>query len=106
MDARVATVKVKPGRMDEMIKIYDETQRSVNQGMQGFQSARLLTDRNANTAVAVTIWATESDARASVTPSAMEDVMVRFGEVCWQPAKVGHFRKGEIRGKWQYSWTP
>ena len=25
---------------------------------------------------------------------------------CWQPAKVGHFRKGEITGKWQYTWTP
>jgi hypothetical protein len=25
---------------------------------------------------------------------------------CWQPAKVGHFRKGEIRGKWRCCWTP
>jgi len=25
---------------------------------------------------------------------------------CWQPAKVGHFRKGEIRGKWRRCWTP
>ena len=25
---------------------------------------------------------------------------------CWQPAKVGHFRKGEIRGKWRRSGTP
>ena len=85
MYARVATVKVKPGRMDEMIKIYDETQRSVNQGMQGFQSARLLTDRNANTAVAVTIWATEADVLASVNASVTQDVMDRFGEVVEGP---------------------
>ena len=26
--------------------------------------------------------------------------------VCWQPAKVGHFRKREIRGKWRRSGTP
>ena len=25
---------------------------------------------------------------------------------CWQPAKVGHFRKGEIRGKCRRSGTP
>ena len=81
MYARVATGQVKPGRMEEFIKIYDETQRSVNQQVQGFQSARLLTDSSNNRGIAVTIWATESDARASVTPSAMEDVMVRFGEV-------------------------
>ena len=23
-----------------------------------------------------------------------------FGNLCWQPAKVGHFRKGEIREIW------
>ena len=81
MWARVATVQVKPGRMDELLKIYDETQRSVNQGMQGFQSARILTDRNANTVLGVTIWATENDAKASVTTSATQSVMDRFGEV-------------------------
>jgi len=25
---------------------------------------------------------------------------------CWQPAKVGHSRKGEIRGKWRCYGTP
>ncbi len=29
-----------------------------------------------------------------------------IGYACWQPAKVGHSRKGEIRGMWQYCWTP
>ena len=85
MYARVASGQVKPGKMDDFIKIYDETQRSVNQQVQGFQSARLLTDRSTNRGIAVTIWATESDAKASVTPSAMENVMVRFGEVLEGP---------------------
>ena len=81
MWARLATGQVQPGKMDEFIKIYIDTQKSVNQGMQGFQSARILTDPSANKAVAMTIWATESDARASVTASASDDVMARFGEV-------------------------
>ena len=85
MYARVATGQVKPGKMEEFIKIYNETQKSVNQQVQGFQSARLLTDPSTNRGIAVTIWATESDAKASVTPSVMENVMARFGEVLEGP---------------------
>ena len=81
MWARVATAQIQPGKMDEFNKIYNETQKSVNQGTQGFQSARVLTDLSTNKAIAVTIWATESDARASVTASASDDVMARFGAV-------------------------
>ncbi len=85
MWARVATGQVQPGKMDEFNKIYIETQKSVNQGTQGFQSARVLTDLSTNKALAVTIWATEADARAAATPSVMDDVMARFGAVLEGP---------------------
>ena len=81
MWAKVVTGQVQPGKMDEFNKIYIETQKSVNQGTQGFQSARLLTDLSANKAVAVTIWATEADARATANANMMDDVMARFGAV-------------------------
>jgi len=71
--------------MDEFNKIYIETQKSINQGTQGFQSARVLTDLSTNKVLAVTIWATESDARASFTPSVLDDVMARFGAVLESP---------------------
>ena len=85
MWARVATGQVQPGKMDEFNKIYIETQKSINQGTQGFQSARVLTDLSTNKAIAVTIWATESDARASFTPSKSDDVMARFGALLEGP---------------------
>ena len=80
MWARLATGQVVPGKMDEFNKIYNETQISVNQGRQGFQSGRLLTDLSTNKAIAVMIWATEADARASGS-NVMDDVMARFGAV-------------------------
>ena len=78
MYASVATGQVLPGKMDDFIKIYDETQKSVNKGTQGFQSARLLTDPSNNKAVAVSIWATDSDARAAATGRSIEELMKRF----------------------------
>ena len=85
MWARVATGQVQPGKMDEFNKIYIETQKSINQGTKGFQSARVLTDLSTNKVIAVTIWATEDDAKATVNPSAMDDVMARFGSVVEGP---------------------
>ena len=88
MYAKVTSLQVKPGKIDDFIKIYNETQKSVNQQGQGFQSARLLTDTSTNRVVTVTIWATESDAKASVTPSTTENenLRVRFEEVVEGPA--------------------
>ncbi len=91
MWARVATGQVQPGKMDEFNKIYNETQKSVNQGSQGFQSARVLTDLSTNKAIALTIWATESDARAAAAPSAMDDVMARFGAVVEGPPIIEYY---------------
>ena len=58
----------------------------MNQQAQGFQSARLLTDTSTNKIITVTIFATESDAKASVTESTRENLRVRFGEVDEGPA--------------------
>ena len=78
MYARVATAQVQPGKMDEFLRIYKETQRSINEQTKGFQSARILTDSNTGKGIAVTIWETESDARASVNESTLQDVTRRF----------------------------
>ena len=91
MWARVATGQVQPGKMDEFNKIYIETQKSINQGAQGFQSARVLTDLSTNKAVAVVIWATEAEARATVTPINMDDVMARFGAVLEGPITTEYY---------------
>ena len=78
MWARIATGIVQPGKMDEFIKIYKEAQQPVMEQSQGIQSVRLLTDLSTNKAVAVSIWATESDAKASVSERIVEDVVNRF----------------------------
>ena len=78
MYARVATGQVQPGKMDEFLKIYNETQRTINQQAKGFISARVLTDRNTGKGIALTMWEKESDARASVSDSILQDLTRRF----------------------------
>ena len=78
MWARIATGNVIPGKMEEFVKIYTEAQKPIMEQSQGIQSVRLLTDLSTNKALAVSIWATESDAKGSVTGSTVEDVVKRF----------------------------
>ena len=67
MDVRVATVHVRPGKLDEFVHTYRREQLPVVQAAPGFQEARLLTDPHTNTAIGITVWATEAEAKA--TPS-------------------------------------
>lgn len=67
MYVRVATVQVQPGKLDEFVRTYRSEQVPALQAAQGFQEARLLTDAHTSTAIGVTVWATEADAKA--TPS-------------------------------------
>ena len=78
MWSRIATAQVSPGKMDDFIKVYKEVQQPIMEKAQGIQSVRLLTDTSTNKAVAVSIWATESDAKASGDARSVEDVVKRF----------------------------
>ena len=64
--------------MDDFIKLYLEIQKPIMQQSQGIQSVRLLTDLITNKAIAVPTWASESDARASVTATSAQDTADRF----------------------------
>ena len=76
MYARIAEGQIQPGKMDEFLKIYRDSQLSINKQAKGFQSVRILTDSNTGKALAVSIWETESDARAGV--GSVPELMARF----------------------------
>lgn len=67
MYARVATAQIKPGKMDEALRIYRASQIPEFKAQKGFKEVRLLTDAKKGTAIAVSIWATEADAKAATT---------------------------------------
>ena len=78
MWARIATGKVQPGKMGDFVRIYNEIQRPLMAQTNGFRSARLLTNSTASTAIAVSIYENESDARALESGRNVEDVLKRF----------------------------
>jgi heme-degrading monooxygenase HmoA len=65
MYARVSTFQIQPGKLDEGVRLFEETLAPVIKGQQGFVSALLLTDRATNKATMVTLWETLDDLNAS-----------------------------------------
>jgi hypothetical protein len=64
MYARVVTVQVQPGKMDEFWRRIREGTPAV-QARRGFHEARFLTDAHTGTVLGVTVWETEADAKAA-----------------------------------------
>jgi heme-degrading monooxygenase HmoA len=64
MYARVTTLEIRPGTTDGLMPLYEAAAHQ-EQGMKGFVSTQLLTNRTANRAMIVTIFETLADLEAS-----------------------------------------
>jgi hypothetical protein len=64
MYARVVTVHVQPGQMDELLRRIRERIPAV-QAIRGFREAQFLTDAHTGTVLGITVWETEADAKAA-----------------------------------------
>ena len=64
MYARVVTVHVQPGKLEEFWRRIREAVPAV-QAIRGFHEARFLTDAPTGTVLGVTMWETEADAKAA-----------------------------------------
>jgi heme-degrading monooxygenase HmoA len=66
MHARVTTGQFQPGKLEELLPVYASVAQQ-QQGLKGFVSTQLLTDRTANTFMVVTLFETLADLEASAT---------------------------------------
>ena len=65
MFARLTIVQSKVDKLDEAIKIYEESIITAAKSQKGFQGAYLLTDRNTGKGISCTLWDSEDDAFAN-----------------------------------------
>ena len=65
MYARVISLLVKEGKLDEMVALLHETIIPEAHQQQGFHRAELLTDNRTGTSILISYWETEADMLAS-----------------------------------------
>ena len=87
MYARVVTVQVQPGKMDEFWRRIREGVPAV-QAIRGFHEARFLTDAPTGTVLGVSVWETEADAKAAPVAGAEGG---RLRDLLTAPAVVAYY---------------
>ena len=85
MFARLTIVQVKIDKMDETIKIYEDSVVSAAKLQKGFQGAYLLTDRNTGKGISCTLWDSEEDAVANEQSGYYQEQINKFKDVFTAP---------------------
>ncbi len=74
MYARVVTVQVQPGKLEELLGVLQEQVVPAAQHQPGFRGLMSLTDQGTGKGIAISLWATEADLVASETSGYLQEV--------------------------------
>ena len=85
MFARVTMIQVKSNKLDEAIKIYEESVNPERKAQKGSRAAYLLTDRKTGKGIAITLWDSEEDAIANEQSGYYQEQLNKFKDVFAAP---------------------
>ncbi len=85
MHARVVTVQIQPGKMDETIGLFRDSVVPAAKAQKGFKGAYLLTNRSTGKGIAVSLWETEADLTAGETSGYYQEQIAKFGQLFAEP---------------------
>jgi heme-degrading monooxygenase HmoA len=85
MYARVFRIQVDTRRIDEGIEIYEDGYVPEAEQQKGFKGAMLLGDRETGKGMAISMWESEADARATEQSGFVQQVLGRFTEIFAEP---------------------
>ena len=81
MHARVTYVSIRPGRMDEVKRIYRETVVPAAETQEGFMGAMLLADDGRSFGMSVTLWDSPDSATAAEANGYYQAQLAQFADV-------------------------
>ena len=84
MYARVITLQLQPGKLDEVTRLFQDSILPLMQ-RQGIKQGYLVGDRNTGKAVAIGLWETEADATAVDTSGLYQQWVASLGQCLTGP---------------------
>lgn len=79
MHARVVTIQVQAGKVEEAVSIYRDSVIPAAKQQKGFKSALLLTDPDTGKGVSITLWESEADQKASEASGYLQQQLAKIG---------------------------
>lgn len=91
MYSRIVNIKLKPGTVDEAIKIYENSVVPAAKKVEGYQGGYLLVDREKGTGISIAIYDTKENLEASDKSGYLQEQFRKFGEVFAAPPETSVF---------------
>ena len=85
MFARFTIVQVNAEKIDETIKLYEESVVPAAKSQKGYHSATLFTDRKTGRGYSISIWDSEEDALANEQSGYYKEQVGKFAEFMTAP---------------------
>lgn len=85
MFARFTIVQVNPDKIDEIIKLYEESVVPIAKSQKGFKGMTLYTDRKTGKGCSISIWESEEDAIANEQSGYYREQVGKFAEYMTAP---------------------
>jgi len=85
MFARLTIFQLKSDKIDEAIKIYEESTIPAAKSWKGFRGIYLLTDRKTGKGVSISLWDSEEDAIANEQSGYYQEAVSKFKDVLAAP---------------------
>ena len=92
MHVRAATVQAQSGRMQELIKAFDDSVVPAQKAQKGYQGSYLMTDASSGKALAISVWETEADMLAGESSGGYyQEQIAKFASVFAGPPALEHY---------------
>ena len=91
MFARVTHVQAKPGKLDDVIALYQDAVVPLLKQQQGFDSTVLLSDPATGKGMSITLWRTEADRQAGDLNARLREQIVKVVPLLAAPPAVESF---------------
>ena len=85
MFARLTIVQVNSDKLDECVKIFDESVIPAAKSQRGFCGGYLLTDRKTGKGISFTLWDSEEDAIANENSGYYQEQLSKFKDLFTAP---------------------
>jgi len=91
MYARVVSIQMKSGSMDEGASIYENSIVPAMREQPGFKGTTLLANEETNTAISISSWETEADMQAGEASGYLQAQFAKAGPLMASPPATEHY---------------
>ena len=93
MYVRAANVSIRPGKMQEVIDLHNDSLIPAAKAQKGWQGSYLMTDAGGGKILSITVWESEADMLASESGSGyLQEQVARFDSVFAEPPNFSHYQ--------------